>query len=227
MRPRASPQLRRPVRRSAALPTAPPGPPPPGQDSGVIDPAVQDEGHGAGEGLGGGQAPPDLVRGDKGEDQADGQHNDRLAQYRENQAEQGYAQGLEGGAQDDGHTGKQEGEGDNPQGRDTHGHDRFGRTEDLHELLGEEQENHHAHTHDAQGRRQGKVDAPGDPLLVPGAVVVAENGGKAVVHAVDRHKDKGLELEVGREDKHRGVAVQRQHPGQTENFVQAQGHHGA
>ncbi len=117
-------------------------------------------------------------------------------------AQEAVAEGLEDPGADYAHGGEDKAEGDDPQGHDADGEELRRGIEKAHELRRKDLEDDKAHAHDHQGHFVGQLHDFVDPLSMPGAVVVGDDGDKAVVHAEDGHKDEALHFKVDPEGHH-------------------------
>lgn len=107
---------------------------------------------------------------------------------------------------DDAHGGEDKGDGNDTKGHDADGQEFRRGIEKAHELRGEDLEDEKAQSHKDQGHFVGQLDDFVDPLAVPGAVIVGDNGNQAVVHAEDGHKDEALHFKVDAQGHHGGGA---------------------
>ena len=92
---------------------------------------------------------------------------------------------------------------DDAQSRDADGQHGVAGGKEAQQLIRQELEDAEAHQHDALGVEDCEADGLFDPLRPACAVVVADDGHHAVVHAEDGHEDEALQLEIDAEDRHR------------------------
>lgn len=129
-----------------------------------------------------------------------------MANQVDDHAEDAVSQGLKDAGADDAHGGEDKGDGNDPEGHDADGQQFRRGIEKAHELCGEDLEDEKAQAHKDQGHFVGQLDNVVDPLPMPGAVIVGDNGDQAVVHAEDGHKDEALHLVIDAQSHHGGGA---------------------
>ena len=112
-------------------------------------------------------------------------------------------------------------EADGAHGRDADGQHRVAGGEEAQQLVRRKLEQAEADEHDALCVAHGQLDGLFDAVGITGAVVVADDGHHAVVHAEDGHEDEALELEVDAEDGDRRGREGHQ------DLVHEEGHHAA
>ena len=110
---------------------------------------------------------------------------------------------------------------DDAQRRDADGQHGVAGGKEAQHLIRQELEDAEAHQHDALGVEDCEADGLFDPLRLPCAVVVADDGDHAVVHTEDGHEHEALQLEVDAED-----GDSRGREGH-QDLVHEEGHHAA